>query len=109
MIRCVLFFISAAVVVISRQKPPVPILSEPITQTCSMWAAIVLFLFILFWLPFRRDEKLTAELENLKKASGQGLIILSAKYGDGAIQEDVTPKAWSAEFVGKFLWFGEPS
>jgi hypothetical protein len=37
------------------------------------------------------------------------LIILSAKYGDGAIQEDVTPKAWSAEFVGKFLWFGEPS
>ena len=51
-----------------------------------------MFLLILFWLPFRQHEKLTAELKNLKKASGQGLIILSAKYGDGAIQEDVTSK-----------------
>lgn len=94
MIRCFLFFLAAMVAIISRLplKYPVPILTDPITQACSMWGAIALLAYILFWLPFREHERITVELEALKRAVGQGLIIHSAKYGDGSEQRDVTQR-----------------
>lgn len=93
-IRYILFFASAMLVIVSHLplQHPVPIVSEPITQICSTSLAIVLLVWIVFWLPFQHHQKLRSELENLRKTSGQGLIIHSAKYGFGGTVEDITPR-----------------